>query len=705
MTDELPLQTAAPAPDIPASPPRTAPPHALQIRDWLVSEVLLPCYRAIIARLNVWQWADAGHVFLDEKATATPGYYHSERTPYVREFMETFTSPDWNEDHVMKSSRVGITEAALCIVRFMPEHAPGQALIALDSTEEAKKVASERLIPTLPAASLTDDDDDVTKKIIRLRNMVIHIAGSYSPTIFRNKWLRFAFLDEVEVVEEIAGEGTLHDLARSRQTDVPGAKLFTASKPKRWRSKHHCEVVTGTVSCLLVECPRCGTWQELSFDGSSPTYSLRIEDSLRAGEPPLSSPLGHYDADRGGYITPPPPRLGRFRYDHCRDLLGQWDLARIEQETTYECASADRCNLTNAEIKAAIRPDRIRWLKTNSRHVPKKRSRHIWDIHSPHEKLTLGYLARQYVEAQSDPAKLLHVVNNHFGLPWREKRAVIGDLQLLHCREAYQRGTIPFSAPGPATTDILTTCADSQHDCWKFVTTCYRITWAAADSTAVAGWERAVIRWGRAGTRVELLEEARQPASYVAAPDCQILPSSGFVDLAGDRTDEVYDLHLESWSRTSHLPFFYPILGRNWHTKGRIWFSENAQHKGRKVRVFFCDDDSLKRSLYLGSIAQAADIKAEIAKGFQPTAVGRPARLWLPGLPADSSLRELLDELQAEQITADGTWKKLRGQPNDFGDALKYCDAWFEYMLPHLRTARARQIEEARTAKAAPAVV
>lgn len=710
MSDQLPLlevprETPAPSPPLAiardAAAAVTAVTQAIRsTRDWLVDEILTPCYRAVIATQNVWQWADADNVFLDEKATATPGYYRSSKTPYVREFNETTTSPEWDEDHVMKSSRVGITEAALNDVRYNCDNNPGQALIALDSTEEAKKVAAERLIPTLPQSALTDEPDDITRKVIRTRSMVIHVSGSYSPTIFRNKWLKYVFLDEVEVVEEIAGEGTLHDLARSRTHDVPGAKVKSASKPTKWRSKHHCEIVTGTLSCLLVECPHCGTWQELSFDGQSPTYQLRIEDSLRPGEPPLSPPLGTYDAATNRYLTPPAPRLGRFRFDHCKDMLGQWDLGRVENETWYECASESKCHLTNDDIKAAIANNRIRWLKTNHRHVPRKRSRHIWDVHSPHPKLSIGYIARQFVEAQSDPAKLLHVVNNHFGLPWREKRATIGDLQLFHCREAYERGTIPFAIkPETEVLDTMTTCADSQHDCWKYVTTAYRINWAAPASSVVLGWERAVVRWGRAGTRIELIEEARIPARYSAATERVLQPHSGFVDLGGDRSDEVYDVHLESWSKERAVPFFYPILGRGWQTKGRIWYSENATHKGRKVRVFFCDDDSFKRSLYLGSIAQAAEIKRAIADGFTPTAVGRPARLSIPGIPGDAALREFLDELQGEQLNAAGDWKPVRGMRNDFGDALKYCDAWFEYMLPHFRRSRQEQIDAAARAK------
>lgn len=684
--------TAAPCARAPRDPARGPAPHLLSataatppraLLAWLIDDILGPCYRALIPKLNVWQWADAGNVFLDEKATATPGYYNSAKTPYIRDPVETFTSTLYDEDHTMKSSRVGFTEAGLCILRYMPENLPGQALLALDSTEEAKKISEDRLQPTLPSASLTDDPDDVTKKVIRLRNMVIHVSGSYSPSIFRNKWLKFAFLDEVEVVEEIDGEGTLHDLARSRMADVPGAKLFTCSKPKRWRSKHHCEVVTGTLSAYLVPCPKCGTFQELSFDGSSPTHSLRIEDSIRAGEPPLSPPLGSYDPVRRLHAPFDPPRLGRFVFEHCRDMLGHWDLARVEAETYYECVTG--CHLTNSEIKAAVRTGLGRWLQTNPRPSPRKRSRHIWDIHSPHEKLSLGHIARQFLEAQSDPAKLLHVVNNHFGLPFREKRSEIGDAHLLRCVEPYRRGECPFVP------DIATTCADSQDLWWKYVTTAYRIVWDG-DTANILGHERAVIRWGRATTRVDLLEMARMPFTLQTDPARQFTPASGFVDQGGHRNDEVLDLHLESFR--DGAPFFSPIFGKGGiHVRARIWFSENAIHKGYRVRTFFCDDDSFKRSLYLGSIAQAHKIKEALAKGFVPAAAGCPARLWLPGLPGDKELRELLNELQAEKLDADGDWKTVRSLPNDYGDALKYCDAWFEYMIPHLRRRRAAELE------------
>jgi hypothetical protein len=637
--------------------------------DWLVDEVLAPCYRAVIPSGTVWEWADAHNVFLDEKATALPGYYDSNKTPWAREFMETFTDPRFDEDHAMKSSRVGLTEAALNVIRFMPEHAPGAALYAIDTAEEAKKISTDRLIPTLRTSapgSITDDEDDVTRKVIRLRNMVIHVAGSYSPSIFRNKSLRFVCLDEVEVVEGIEGEGTLHDLARSRQSDVPGAKLFSMSKPRKWDSAHHREVATGTLSAFLVPCPHCGTFQELSFDGESPTGQLRLDQPLRPGEAALSPQL-----------AAPVQRCGRLQFGHCKDLLGVWDLEKIERETFYECVCG--CRIEEKDKPAMIRAGR--WLATNPRPAPRKRSRHISDLYSLHERLTWGKLASIFVQAQGDPDKLLHFVNNHLGLPWRERHGQVGEEQVLECRGPYKRGFLPFEP------DFVTLCADTQDAFWKYVVAGYRLS-----------GERAVVRWGIAGTRADLLGELDIDIPLAADPAKKWLPALGLVDAGGHRTDEVYDLHLESAGR------LWPCFGKNGPSIIRpIWFNDRIMHRFRLITIYFFHDDAFKRKLYLGSIARVREIKVAQAKGLDPAAQGLPPRLQIPGEPGDADLRSFVLELTSERMLPDGTWAKTRSMPNDFGDALKLCDVCFDYVKPAIMAERKAEAAEKAKADAAAA--
>jgi hypothetical protein len=735
MTTELPLiegvvedagrhVTTSPAPRPLAVRPSLA---------WLIDDVLLTCYRALIPKLNVWRWADAGNVFLDEKATALPGAYDSSKTPLTREFQETFSSPDWDEDHVMKSSRVGITEAALNVVRYMPHHTPGAALIAIDTTDEAKKIATDRLIPTLPAAALTDDADDVTKKLIRLRNMLIHIAGSYSPTIFRNKWLRLAFLDEIEVVEEIDDEGTLHDLARSRMHDVPGAKLLTASKPKRHRSKHHCEVATGTLSAAFVPCLHCGTFQELGFDGQSPTYQLRIEDGQRSGQPPLTPPLGHIDPATGMHTSVPAPRVGRFRFEHCKDMFGHWDLGRIEQETWYECvagcrieehatvpassrwifkplAALDGLPTTPAHLRAPAhgaavvlrRLDEGRtvttkwamlqagvWLATNHRHVPRKRSRHLWDAHSLHEKLTWGFLAREFVIAQADPAKLMHWLNNHAGLPWRQRRAAVGDEHIAHCLRPYRRGTTPFEPV------IILIGVDSQFDHYKAVTAAYRLN-----------RERAVVNWGRFAAGADILAEMSRPVPLSTDESRTFPVHSGFVDAAGAEgtTDRVYELCRRSRDPVRGHQRLWPSFGRDYEMSTKVVWSSEVPHEFRPVTIYFFADEIFKQRLYHGTLLRAAEINAAIATGHEPELKGLPPRLQIPGVPSDHALREFRDELMSEHINEKGKWAKTPGVPNDYGDALKLCDVLFDWLRPKLVEAAAAA-ERTAKAKSAPPTV
>ncbi|MFA5262366.1 MAG: terminase gpA endonuclease subunit [Opitutaceae bacterium] len=660
--------------DIRVLPDQSPQPQSRGLLSWFIDEVLFPSFRPLRAVESVWRWADKS-VFLDSKSRSSASNYRSELTPWTREFQETFTDPNWDEDHVIKSSRSGFTEACLNILRFMPEHSPGQALYAIDSAEEVKKISRDRLIPTLKSAArdaVTDDPDDMASKIIRLTSMVIHLAGSYSAGIFRNKWLRCCILDEVEVNSSIDGEGTLHDLARSRQEDVDDAKLFTLSKAGKWGSVHHRECVSGTLSCYLAICPQCGTYQELSFDGASPTHQLRIETPLRDGESAPSPKLSNS-----------PSRLGRLRYDHCKDLTGEWDMERIESETYSECVSG--CQIRESEIDKRAMMNSDRWLKTNPRHVPRKRSRHISDLYSLHPKLTWGKLARMWVQAQGDPVKEMHFINNHMGLPYREKAADVSEEHVLECRSPYQPGTTPFVP------DLLVVGGDSQDAFWKYVVLAVKLS-----------GECAVCSWGIATTPAELIEVLDTPILLSSDPSKSFIPQLGFIDAGGHRTEEVYDLFAASGRR------LLPCFGRREATlKQLVWKGKSVMHRMRPLDIYFVSDSLLKRRIYLGQINRIREIKAAVvahAQGRGPSleALGLPQRLHIPGGgPFDAMLRAIISELCGERLGADGIWKNVEGHRNDFGDAVKYAIACFEYVRPVIEDEKAEEKarEDAEKAK------
>jgi hypothetical protein len=625
---------------------------------WFVDELLVPIFKPLVTKLKVWSWADE-NVHLDEKSRSEAAPYDSGFTPWTREYQETATDPAWDEDHVIKSSRTGFTEASLNVLRFAPEHMPGQALYAIDSAEEVKKISKDRLIPTLrqaAAGALTDDPDDITSKVIRLATMIIHLAGSYSAGIFRNKWLRIAILDEVEVNPTIAGEGTLHDLARSRQTDVVGSKLFTLSKPTRWGSPHHRECATGTMSSFRVPCPHCGTFQELSLDGIAPTSLLRYVDHPEQAEV---------------------VKVGRLRYEHCRDLTGEWDFQRLETETWYECVNGCRIDET-PELKHSMMNAGV-WEITNPRHVPRKRSRHISDLYSLHPKMTWGRFASLYVEAISsgEPDKLMHFWNNHNGMPWKEKASTVSEENVLELRSPYLPGSLPFEP------DAVIIGCDSQDAFWKYVVIGVKIEGAGgADEVAVS-------RWGIAPTPAEILAEPDTPVSFSTG---ERIPDLGFIDAGGHRTDEVYDLFDASERK------LIPCFGRAEATLKTVVWKRQTTHRLRPIDIYFVADSLMKRRLYLSMIGKVRDIKQAIdkhASGQGPTlaALGLPGRLHIPGGGEfDTDLRSLISELQGEVIDDKGQWHLVSGHRNDYGDALKYALACWEYVRPVYVELRAERL-------------
>ena len=78
--------------------------------------------------LTISEWADA-HRFLSPRASAEPGRYRTDRTPYMRAIMDAL-SPSHPARRVvfMKAAQVGATEAGNNWIGYVVHHAPGPML-------------------------------------------------------------------------------------------------------------------------------------------------------------------------------------------------------------------------------------------------------------------------------------------------------------------------------------------------------------------------------------------------------------------------------------------------------------------------------------------------------------------------------------------------------------------------------------------------
>src|SRR5438876_8085497 len=99
--------------------------------------------------LSVSAWADA-YRFLSSVASAEPGQWRTERTPYLREIMDCL-SPSHAAQRVvvMAGAQVGKTECGNNWIGYVIDRAPGPMLMVQPTVETAKRVSKQRLAPML----------------------------------------------------------------------------------------------------------------------------------------------------------------------------------------------------------------------------------------------------------------------------------------------------------------------------------------------------------------------------------------------------------------------------------------------------------------------------------------------------------------------------------------------------------------------------
>ncbi len=589
----------------------------------------------------VWKWAER-HVWLDEKMSAKPGQYNSSFTPWTREWQELPLRPEVREGVFMKSSRTGVSEAALNILRWMPDNWPGNALYSINSDKKAREVGERRILPSvqkIAGAQMTDDENDATLSRISLKNMDIMISGSGSDGPFMEIWYRLIILDELE--KHIVSQGTTtYDRAKSRQTDVTDGLLLALSKPEDAGGVIDLKYINGTQKKFLVPCPRCD--QRIEF-------------------------------------------LTKFLVaNHCKEDSG-WNLQRVVAETYYQCQLCqqpihehEKRAMVNAGVWVPT-PEAQRRRPPNGNYVPPEpgvESYQISDLYSLFERVNWGNLMKMWLQSNvinpTEEAKKYFRMN-HEGMPWENEtysitKETVQALQAGRVEEqmikaadgtesrvrvqlgesfrlAYRHGQ--FSSPLPFRPAMLFVTIDKQWDHLKYMV-------CAWNSDA----ENFLVDLGRLSDE-DQLNDLRTRPYYVAGRSQPEYIFSGLLD-SGHRRDEVYRacikhqttacaIHPAGWQ-------LHPCRGEGKHEeyRGRLSRLMTDYIDGQEIAVRMFFDHGLKNEIYIGQMQKR-----------------KAPRLWLPlDYPA-----ELENELTAEIYDKSANkWvhEKIKRGPNDWGDCLKY---------------------------------
>lgn len=360
--------------------------------------------------LTVSEWADR-HRVLSPRASAEPGRYRTDRTPYMRAIMDAM-SPAHPVRRVvfMKAAQVGATEAGNNWIGYVIHHAPGPMLAVQPTVELAKRFSRQRLDPLIeespalrqrvkPARSRDAGNTMLSKEFPA---GLLVITGANSAVGLRSMPARYLFLDEVDAYPPSADEeGDPVALAEAR------TRTFS------WRAK--------------------------AFLASTPTLAglSRIEREYEA-------------SDQRRYFVPCP---------HCKDTQWlkferlHWDKGKPET-AHYLCASCDG-RIEEHHKTAMLQSGE--WRPTAEAQDPGTIGFHISALYSPVGWFSWENIARLWEAATTDEAKR-SFKNSVLGETWIETGEAPDWQRLYERRETWQIGTVPGGAL------FLTAGADVQKD-------------------------------------------------------------------------------------------------------------------------------------------------------------------------------------------------------------------------------------------------
>jgi phage terminase large subunit GpA-like protein len=244
--------------------------------------------------LTVSQWSDY-YRMLSNKASAEPGPWRTDRTPYLREIMDCMSANSPVQKVVfMAGAQLGKTEAINNVVGYMIAHAPGPALFVQPTIEMAKRLSKQRL------DSLIHETPCLAEKIAPARSRdsgntmfskeypggILLLTGANSATGLRSAPCRWVLLDEVDAFpSDVDGEGDPCALAERRASTFSRRKIILTSTPTvKDTSRIETEYLASDQRRYYVPCPHCDhmqwlQWKNLQWRDGDPKTAAYVCES------------------------------------------------------------------------------------------------------------------------------------------------------------------------------------------------------------------------------------------------------------------------------------------------------------------------------------------------------------------------------------------------------------------------------------------
>lgn len=363
--------------------------------------------------LTVSEWSERFRQ-LSAEASSEAGAWQNARTPYLVEIMDALSPQSRVEEIVfMKSAQIGGTECGNNWIAYIVARGLGPTLAVQGTIGLAERYSKQRLEPMFrdtPAIRakvkdrrVRDSGNTILQKTFDGGTLML--AGSESAKGLRMMPIRNLFLDEIDSYpDDVEGEGDPVKLAMRRTSNFPRRKVLLVSTPTReTSSKIAAAYRDSDQRVYLVPCPHCGHEQRLQWAGLQ------------------------YETDEEQRVVP------ASVYYQCEECEG-----RILERHKRAMLLAGR------------------WQPTAEEPTGLRRGYHISALYSPW--FAWWRVAREWVEAQAHPERLVSFVNTLLGETWKEVADTPEWRQLYARRESWRQGTVPMGG------HVLTAGVDVQRD-------------------------------------------------------------------------------------------------------------------------------------------------------------------------------------------------------------------------------------------------
>ena len=344
--------------------------------------------------MTISQWADRYRT-LSQRASAEPGPWRTDRTPYLREIMDCL-SPSCPIERVvfMKAGQIGGTECGNNWIGYVIHQAPGPMMAIQPTVEMAKRNSRQRIDPLI-------EESEVLRKLVsdpRSRDSantvlakefpggVLVMTGANSAVGLRSMAARYLFLDEADAYPgDVENEGDPVTLATARTRTFARRKIYLCSTPK----------ITGI---------------------------SRIEAAFE-------------DSDQRRYWVPCPlckePQILKF-------AQLRWPKGKPER-AVYIC---EHCGQEIQNHQKQWMLERGQW-RPRAAGDGKTAGFHLSSLYSPVGWFSWAQAAAQFEKAQKNPAQLQVFVNTVLGETWALRGDAPDWQRLYDRREDYRIGVVP----------------------------------------------------------------------------------------------------------------------------------------------------------------------------------------------------------------------------------------------------------------------